>query len=238
MNGQSLQVFTAYDQHPDVVEAIHVEEGAGSSDADFAEQPVAELGHAVQHVAAVDEAVQLQRDAGAVGRANKAGDRFHARKPATRKRGADTGKDDRTRRLGKIHQGKKALGLSDPEYRALLMRASADDQGIGGIDSSANMTEAQHIAVLREMARLGFKFEAAVARQRKRWPGEPKDCASRPMLGKVRALLADGKKPWGYAHAMAKRMFHVEKVEWLNDGDLHKLIAALEVSSARGNREP
>ena len=138
---------------------------------------------------------------------------------------------DRRRRLGKIHQGKKALGLSDPEYRALLMRASADEHGIGGIDSSANMTEAQHVAVLREMARLGFK--AAETADRKRFfPGRPKGQLS-PMLRKVEALLADGKRPWSYAHGMAKRMFNTVRVEWLNDHDLHSLVAALQADANR-----
>lgn len=145
-------------------------------------------------------------------------------------------RDERRQRLARIHMGKKALNLGDREYRALLMRVTADEHGIGGIDSSANMTDTQHLAVLREMARLGFRAESASARQRKRWPGEPKDCKTRPMLGKVRALLADGKKSWGYAHALAKRMFNVEKVEWLNDHDLHKLVAALQADANRKGR--
>lgn len=143
--------------------------------------------------------------------------------------------DPRRQRLGRIHQGKKALGLGEAEYRALLVRASDGVDGLDGVASSALMTEAQHIAVLREMARLGFKAEAAAARARRRWPGEPKDCASRPLLRKVRALLADGKKPWSYAHAMAKHMFGVDKAEWLHDGDLHKLVAALQVDARRHN---
>ncbi len=136
---------------------------------------------------------------------------------------------DRKRRLGKIHQGKKALGLSDPEYRALLMRASADEHGIGGIDSSANMTEAQHVAVLREMTRLGFKAADTAARKRF-FPGRPKGQLS-PMLGKVEALLADRKRPWAYAHALSKQMFNTARVEWLHDGDLHKLVAALQIDA-------
>lgn len=140
---------------------------------------------------------------------------------------------DRKRRLAKIHQAKKSLGLGEREYRALLVRASADEYGIGGLDSSAHMSAVQHIAVLREMARLGFKQQAAHARGQRRWQGEPKDCATRPLLCKVRALLADGKKPWSYAHAMAKHMFSVDKVEWLHDGDLHKLVAALQADAKR-----
>lgn len=141
--------------------------------------------------------------------------------------------DPRRQRLARIHMGKKALGLGEREYRALLMRASADEHGIGGIDSAGNMTEAQHAAVLAEMMRLGFKAER-IAGRRKLWPGEPKECDSRPMLRKVRALLADGKKPWSYAHSMAAHMFDgVKRVEWLRDDQLHKLISALEIDARR-----
>lgn len=129
--------------------------------------------------------------------------------------------------------GKKSLRLGEREYRALLLRASDGVDGLDGVASSAVMTEAQHIAVLREMARLGFKNEANAHRARRRWPGEPKDCSRRPMLGKVRALLADSKRPWAYAHAMAQQMFGVARVEWLHDGDLHKLVAAMQVDARR-----
>ena len=138
---------------------------------------------------------------------------------------------DRRRRLGKIHQGKKALKLSEPEYRALLVRASADEHGLGGYDSSANMTEAQHVAVLREMARLGFK-QADTANRQRFFPGKPKGELS-PMLKKVEALLADSKRPWSYAHGLAKKMFKTQRVEWLSDHDLHSLVAALQADANR-----
>lgn len=144
--------------------------------------------------------------------------------------------DPRRQRLVRIHMGKKALGLAEPEYRAFLLRHSADADGIGGFDSAANMTEAQHQQVLAAMAAAGFRAERVAGNKRRRWPGEPKDCDSRPLLGKVRALLADGKKPWSYAHAMADRMAGVKRVEWLRDDQLHKLVAALEVDARRRAR--
>lgn len=140
--------------------------------------------------------------------------------------------DPRRLRLGRIHQGKKALKLSEAEYRSLLLRASAGVDGLEGVASSAIMTEAQHLAVLQAMAQLGFKRADVAARKAYRWPGEPKDI-TRPLLRKVRALLASGKKSWAYAHAMANHMFGVARVEWLHDGDLHKLVAALQVDARR-----
>lgn len=134
-------------------------------------------------------------------------------------------RDDRRLQLGRIHQAKKQLDLDDDTYRALLERVT-------GQRSSADMTTAQRNAVLREFARLGFKAADSAARKRA-FPGRPKNTRSVPMLRKVEALLADSKRPWSYAHAMAKRMFHVNRIEWLHDHQLHKLVAALQADANR-----
>lgn len=130
----------------------------------------------------------------------------------------------RTQQIRIIHTAKRALALDDDAYRALLLR-------VGKSNSSASMTDAQRTAVIVEMRRLGFAEPEAG--KRKRWPGEPKDCDARPMLTKVRALLADARRPWSYAHGTAKRMFHVERVEFLRDDDLHKLVAAMQADANR-----
>ena len=54
-----------------------------------------------------------------------------------------------------------------------------------------------------------------------------------PQLRKVRALLADAKRPWSYAHGLAKRMYDVARVEWLDHDKLHRLVAALQVDANR-----
>lgn len=131
----------------------------------------------------------------------------------------------RKRQLTRIHVARQQLGLDEETYRSLLLRLT-------GVDSSARMTPVQRNAVITEMVRLGFKDHRHTGAKR-RWPGEPKDCDAKPMLRKVRALLADSKRPWSYAHAMAKHMFGSARVEWLPDNNLHKLIAALEVDARR-----
>lgn len=134
-------------------------------------------------------------------------------------------RDDRRLQLARIHMAKKHLGLDDATYRALLQR-------VGGHASSAPMTHQQRNAVLVEFARLGFKAEDVKARKRV-YAGKPKTVAQVPMLRKVEALLADNKRPWAYAHAMAKQMFHVNRVEWLHPDQLHKLVAALQTDANR-----
>ncbi len=48
------------------------------------------------------------------------------------------------------------------------------------------------------------------------------------MMRKIEALLLDNGWTWNYAHGTAKKMFKVDRVEWLSDGNMHKLVAALQ----------
>lgn len=134
-------------------------------------------------------------------------------------------RDPRRQQLARIHMAKKQLGLDDDTYRSLLKR-------VGGKDSSGTMSAAQRNAVIAEFVRLGFK-DAKRQERRKYFPGAPKNIDQVPMLGKVEALLADSKRPWSYAHAMSKQMFHVNRVEWLRDEQLHKLVSALQIDAKK-----
>lgn len=136
---------------------------------------------------------------------------------------------DRNQQLGRIHQAKKALSLDEETYRCLLERVT-------GLRSSADMSTAQRNDVLREFARLGFKADEVTSRKRV-FAGKPKGELS-PLMRKCEALLADGKKPWAYVHAMAERMFNVKRVEWLRPDQLHKLVAALQVDANRNRKDP
>lgn len=46
-------------------------------------------------------------------------------------------------------------------------------------------------------------------------------------LAKIGALLADQKKPWKYAHEMAKNNFKKDRVEWLTAHELRGMIGTL-----------
>ena len=54
-----------------------------------------------------------------------------------------------------------------------------------------------------------------------------------PMMRKIEALLLDNGWSWNYAHGTAKKMFKVDRVEWLSDGNMHKLVAALQIAANR-----
>lgn len=135
-------------------------------------------------------------------------------------------RDPRQQQLARIHMGKKQLRLDDETYRALLVRVT-------GEASSAQMSAQQRNAVIVEMVRLGFKAERA-ENAKKVWAGQPSDeHMQKPMLCKVQALLADSKRPWNYAHGLAKKMHTVSRVEWLNDHQLHSLVSAMQIDANR-----
>ena len=134
----------------------------------------------------------------------------------------------RKTQLAKIHMAAKQKGLDEATYRALLVR-------ITGKDSAAKMTAEERALVIAEFVRLGFKDVQRAGRKRQ-WPGQPKNLDEVPMLRKVHALLADAKRPWAYAHNTAKQMYGIDRVEFLNQHQLHLLVAALQVDANRRHK--
>jgi phage gp16-like protein len=124
--------------------------------------------------------------------------------------------------LARIHIAKKQLKLDEDMYREMLVQVTSKK-------SCADMHISDLYLVIKRLQQAGFK---AKKRDHGKKPNPNKSQAA--MMGKVEALLADNNLPWNYAHAMAKRMFKVDKVDWLTSQDLHKLIAALVISTNRG----
>ncbi len=52
-------------------------------------------------------------------------------------------------------------------------------------------------------------------------------------LKKIEALLTVGGKPWNYAHALAKRICKTDRIEWVPDHLLYKIITALRYQAKR-----
>lgn len=135
---------------------------------------------------------------------------------------------DRARQLARIHMGRKALGLDEETYRALLQRVT-------GKRSSAEMSADERNAVIVELTRLGFRADATRSRARA-FQGRPRNIDEVPLLRKVEALLAASGRPWAYAHGLARRMFGVARVEWCRQDQLHRLTAALQIDANRRTR--
>ena len=127
--------------------------------------------------------------------------------------------------LAKIHIAKKALGMDDDTYRALLAR-------VAGVASAKDLNPRQVSAVLAEFQRLGWQP-----------PAKPKGRpAPRPapdrkkLVSKIEAQLATAGRPWAHADAMCSRMFKVERVEWCDSDQLQRLVAALAYDAKRHGR--
>jgi len=130
-------------------------------------------------------------------------------------------KNTRHIELGKIHMGAKQLRLDDVAYRDLLWIAAR-------VQSSKDLDEHGRKTVIAHLVKCGAVFT------RKKRPRPAKD--RQALVSKVRAFLAEAKRPDAYADGMAKHMFKVDRYEWLDTGQLHKMVAALTYDAVRHNR--
>jgi phage gp16-like protein len=144
-------------------------------------------------------------------------------------------KDERSRLLSRIHIAKKALGLDEDTYRAML--------GSMGVQSSADLALPQlrqiTAALERDVARLRA-HKPAPATGRNPYGDTPRNLNvpdRAAQLGKIGALLTDMTLPWSYADGIAKAMFGVQKAEWLNEsGQRAALITALVKEARRRHK--
>lgn len=131
----------------------------------------------------------------------------------------------RKKDLARIHCAKKDLGLDDDTYRAML-------RDLTGKETAAVLDARQRWAVLQALDRAKGGKPAHPGKPAPQGPG--KDA----LLSKIEAHLADAKRPWAYAHALAKRMFRRDQVQWCDADQLRRLVAALEYDQRRRNERP
>jgi phage gp16-like protein len=131
--------------------------------------------------------------------------------------------DTRRAELAKIHIAAKRLGMEDDAYRAMLW-------AVARARSAADLDEAGRRRVLDHLKARGFKSK------RKSRPRPSQDREA--LVGKVRAMLRGMDLSDEYADGMSKKMFHVERYEWCNPDQLHRLVAALEYHKRRSQRKP
>jgi phage gp16-like protein len=131
-------------------------------------------------------------------------------------------KDNRRSAIAQIHIAKKQLGMDDDSYRQLLSDTT-------GKTSCSQLQIGELYQVLAMLKKCGFKARKPSHGKRPN-PGASKAA----LMSKIEAQLADSGKHWNYAHAMAQRMFKVEKVDWCDARQLRKIVAALEYNTRRG----
>jgi phage gp16-like protein len=137
-----------------------------------------------------------------------------------------TTSDFRQRDLARIHLAKKQLGLDDEAYRDLLRSTT-------GQTSAAELDARQRWAVLLAFGKLGWKGLGEPSKGRPAQP-EPNKAA---LVSKIEAQLAEARRPWAYAHGLAKRMFGVDMVQWCDSDQLRRLVAALTYDAKRHGRD-
>jgi len=134
----------------------------------------------------------------------------------------------------KLHIAKKDLGWDDDQYRDFLERVTTELGSDYGppVRSASDLNMSQWKAVRGELKRLGWTATYSRAKRRTT-PARSRD----ELIGKITAQLAAADRTESYADAVAKRMFKVDRYEWLNTQQLTKLIAALGYDAARHGRD-
>lgn len=137
-------------------------------------------------------------------------------------------RDHRNSDLAKIHVAKKQLGMTDDDYRAMLLAQC-------GVASSSDLDHAGRQRVLKHLNTCGFKPVASTKTKRPARPTPSVDAL--PLVRRIRAqLISLDRKPDEYADGIAKQMFGDEApefFEWCHLGDLQRISQALTFQQNR-----
>lgn len=125
-----------------------------------------------------------------------------------------------------IQAMRRRLGLDDETYRNLVERVSRAHGP--AVRSAGDCNQAQLDAVAAEL-------RSKLGQPAQQWKGQPRNPPAGRVarMAKIEALLADQGREWEYAHALARRICKVERLEFCNGAGLSKIIAALECDIRR-----
>lgn len=125
-----------------------------------------------------------------------------------------------------IQAMRRQLDLDEDVYRNLV-EASSTPHGPAR-RSAGDCNQAQLDAVAAKLRQL-------LGQSANGWKNKPKDPALmvQALVRKVEAQLADQGREWDYAHALAKRICKVDRIEFCTPADLRKVIAALDYDAKR-----
>ncbi|MGX2968781.1 gp16 family protein [Ursidibacter arcticus] len=130
----------------------------------------------------------------------------------------------RQQMIQKIHIGKSELGMDKNAYVAFLLN-TVDKH------SCSVMSDAELMIVLRAMQAKGFVVKSK--KHGKRPTASLYNPSRQQLMNKIEAFLAEGKKPWNYVHAICKRSFGIDRLQWCTDEQLHKVVQMLAVMARR-----
>lgn len=141
-----------------------------------------------------------------------------------RKQSVKGDKSPRQRLYGRIHSLMAERGISREIYEDILA------VNFNGATSKADLTDRQLLKLVAHLEQINQPQRRTAGT----YPGRPHNMANKgkgdsraDQLGKIEALLTVGGLPWSYADAIAKQMRLADKVAWVKDSDLYKIITAL-----------
>jgi phage gp16-like protein len=125
--------------------------------------------------------------------------------------------DITAKQIKMIHTAKSQIGMSDGDYRGLLM-------DMFRANSCKDLSAAQAGLLIDELGRKGFELKTK---------GRPHNLnagrsSRQQKLKKIEAQLATRGLPWSYADALAKQMCKVDSITFVPDDQLYKIVTALE----------
>lgn len=118
-----------------------------------------------------------------------------------------------------IHVAKKQVALTEEEYRSLLARV--------GVESSRDLNNRTFNYVMDRFNDLGFRSKKS-QRKISNLPHGKK-----ALMKKLMAIILDMKLSWAYVDSISKSRFKVETAQWLDQGQLRKLVQIMVVHQKR-----
>lgn len=129
--------------------------------------------------------------------------------------------------LAAIHTGKRALGLDDEAYRALI-------EDLTGKRSAADLTPAERAHVLDRMRDLGFRRPGRAEAPGRRRPTQIDK--ARALWQELDALGALRDAAPAALHAFCERQTGKSRLEWCTPAELNVVIEGLKSWLARERR--
>lgn len=121
----------------------------------------------------------------------------------------------RSRELALIHMAKAQLGMDEATYRDMLF-------ALTGKRSASEIGDAGRSKVLEHLVASGARLNWS-----KRWAQQLTDDKA-PLVKKIRALLLHlGNLSDSYADGICRRMYKVDRFEWLQPRQLIGIVTAL-----------
>ncbi|WGE32573.1 regulatory protein GemA [Actinobacillus genomosp. 2] len=135
----------------------------------------------------------------------------------------------RQQMIQKIHIGKAELKMDRECYTRFLLE-TVDKH------SCSVMTDGELMQVLQAMKAKGFKVKSKQHGKKPDVGNSPTNQIRKRYMDKIEAFLTEMQKPWNYAHAICKKSFGIDRLQWCTEEQLRKIVQMLAVSAKRHGR--